>query len=175
MPPLQDSAAADDGNEITTSSILQSSGKFDLATVYKLTWCYKGIKVSHSPLLTGTYGTRPRNQLLNIVGLQSIHGLSGLSNLVELDLSSNSIQLISGLQHCQHLQKLVLAKNKITVVDNLWSLTKLEHLMLQANPLATIETLNLHQMSKLPRLSTLYLKAVNGTEVLDPARGTTGL
>ena len=89
-----------------------------------------------------------------------------LVNLVELDLSSNKIDHISGLESCQHLQKLVLAKNRITAVDNLVSLQKLEHLLLQGNPIGTTEGLNLQQLRKLPRLSTFYLKNVNGTEVL---------
>lgn len=90
-----------------------------------------------------------------------------LANLVELDLSCNQIAEISGIETCQHLQKLILRQNRITAVDNLVSLQKLEHLLLQGNPIATIESLNLQQLCKLQRLSTLYLKNVNGTEVLE--------
>lgn len=98
--------------------------------------------------------------------VQTIHGVDRLVNLVELDLSGNNIAQISGLEKCQHLQKLVLAKNKITGLDNLRSLAKLEHLLLQGNPISTIESLNLQQLCKLPRLCTLYLKNVTGAEVL---------
>lgn len=98
-----------------------------------------------------------------------MQGLEGLVNLVELDLSGNKISQISGLQNLQHLQKLVLAKNRITVVDScLVSLTQLEHLLLQGNPILNIEGLNLQHLSKLKRLSTLYFKNVNGTEVFLP-------
>jgi Leucine-rich repeat (LRR) protein len=97
--------------------------------------------------------------------MQTIHGLEGLVNIVELDLSNNNIAHIAGLDNCLQLQRLVLSKNRISVIDNLWTLTKLEHLLLQGNPIATVESLNLHELSKLPRLRTLYLKNVNGSEV----------
>jgi internalin A len=97
--------------------------------------------------------------------VQAVGGLENLVNLVELDLSGNMVSEVSGLEHCQHLQKLVLARNRISHVDNLWTLMKLEHLLLQGNPIATIGNLNLQNLYKLPRLSTLYLQAVNGSEV----------
>ena len=41
----------DDGTALTKSSILASTGKFDLATVYKLSWCCKGLKVRSSRVI----------------------------------------------------------------------------------------------------------------------------
>lgn len=84
---------------------------------------------------------------------------------MELDLSGNLLTCISGLDALGHLQKLVLASNRICNVDGLQLLQKLEHLLLQANAISTVDSINLRQLSTLPRLSTLYLRNVDGSEV----------
>ncbi|GAI87700.1 unnamed protein product, partial [marine sediment metagenome] len=70
---------------------------------------------------------------LQIKTLEEIEGLSSLTNLVELDLSSNQISDLTGSVHLTSLKTLKLQNNKITNTSGIENLINLEELRLFGN------------------------------------------
>ncbi|KAK3279254.1 hypothetical protein CYMTET_12847 [Cymbomonas tetramitiformis] len=97
-------------------------------------------------------------------GLPNITALHQCVNLVELNLSDNLVSKIEGIETLSKLKKLVLTNNKITRVENLGSLESLEHLLIQGNQITSLEALNLPLLTQLPKLRSLYLKNVDGSQ-----------
>lgn len=88
-----------------------------------------------------------------------------LVNLIELDLSNNSISKIHGLNALGNLRKLVLTCNRIQTVEALSCVKTLQHLFLQKNPIVKMDNLNLAMLSGVKSLRSLYLRNIDGAEV----------
>mmetsp|Transcript_31987 Transcript_31987/g.38701 ORF Transcript_31987/g.38701 Transcript_31987/m.38701 type:complete len:271 (+) Transcript_31987:330-1142(+) len=126
------------GPPLNEMSILAQAGQFDIEAVCTFSYIGKG--------------------------LTQITCLNACINLVELNLSDNLLTCIEGLEGLSKLKKLTLTSNKIKEVENLESLESLEHLLLQNNQIATFDQLNLPMLGFLPKLRSLYLKNVDGSQ-----------
>eukprot|EP00775_Hariotina_reticulata_P009125 gene9125-9294_t len=98
--------------------------------------------------------------------LAHITNLSGLDNLVKLQLDNNQITKIENLNHLTNLTWLDLSFNKITVIEGLDSLVNLQDLSLFSNQISTLQgltslkdlnvlSLGNNQLSSLTSVSTL--------------------
>ena len=112
---------------LTESLIKQQSGEFDLESVQHLR--------------------------LDGLGLQRIENMGVLTNLVELNISSNALQNLSGLEKCTALQKLDASFNQIASLDHIGGLSELQSLVLTGNNIERVGVLSplraLHQLRSL--------------------------
>lgn len=77
-------------------------------------------------------------RVLHCESLTSMAELSHLTQLIEINLSSNSIARIEGLHHMANLVSLNLSCNKIRVINGLQNLYSLEKLNLSFNKISSL-------------------------------------
>ena len=88
------------------------------------------------PLLEGEQRLRLLNYQHN--SLRRISNLTGVGNLIFLDLYNNQIESIGALDHVPMLRVLMLGKNRIRTIENLDPLPKLDVLDLHSNAISSL-------------------------------------
>eukprot|EP00242_Pyramimonas_sp_CCMP2087_P003796 CAMPEP_0198211680 /NCGR_PEP_ID=MMETSP1445-20131203/25115_1 /TAXON_ID=36898 /ORGANISM="Pyramimonas sp., Strain CCMP2087" /LENGTH=200 /DNA_ID=CAMNT_0043886001 /DNA_START=152 /DNA_END=751 /DNA_ORIENTATION=+ len=126
------------GVPLTPTIIKAQSGQFDLEAVNVLSYTGRDL-----PLISN---------------------LEECVNTVEINFSDNKIPRIEGLTTLGKLRRLVLTNNQIEQVESLEQLESLEHLLLQGNKISTLAELNLPLLQMLPKLVSLYLRNVDGSQ-----------
>ena len=115
---------------LTEALIKQQSGEFDLESVQHLR--------------------------LDGLRLQRIENMGVLTNLVELNVSSNELQNLSGLEKCTALQRLDASFNRIASLDHISGLSELQSLVLTGNNIERVEALS--PLKALRQLKSLELQ-----------------
>ena len=100
---------------------------------------------------------------LDRCGLREMGGLERCVNLVQLNLSWNSLVMITDIEFLVNLQNLDLSHNQIKRIEGLGTLTSLQYLDIKDNSITHLEH-SIAQLSTLKGLKTLYFAGPDGSE-----------
>ena len=89
-----------------------------------------------------TFCTQLENLLLQNNALETLKGLSGLTNLKELDISENDLAELPSMENLADLQSFNCSKNKISFIPNLANLS-LQLLNISYNPIEDLSGVEL--------------------------------
>lgn len=108
-----------------------------------------------------------RKLYLPNLGISAVDELQYCTALEELSAPGNSLTVVPStpLSGCAStLRRVALQRNAIVRVEDISSFQSLEHLLLQGNRIEHVDDLNLHALSQLPKLRSLYLRNFDGSE-----------
>lgn len=111
--------------------------------------------------------TLKKLRVMHCSRLESMQGIEHLSQLRELNLSSNSILRIEGLHEMSQLRILNLSCNNIRVINGLSGLINLEKLNLSFNKISSLSNLKQLYGQRYRNFTTLDLRGNNITQLTE--------